>query len=63
MHCKHNKSLLTTLTPTLASQNKMGWTALMCACRNEHLEVARLLLAKGDLPPFALYHTQRIYTH
>ena len=28
-------------------QNKMGWTALMCACRNEHVEVARLLVSKG----------------
>ena len=25
----------------------MGWTALMCACRNDHLEVAKLLVSKG----------------
>ena len=28
-------------------QNKMGWTALMCACRNDHIEVAKLLVTKG----------------
>ena len=25
----------------------MGWTALMCACRNDHIEVAKLLVSKG----------------